>query len=200
MSQQLTLDERIAIAGNPIWKNIYCVEMVYKDTLSTHAIKNYGVHSVGDETIDRHTQNHLIELYLTINDMVEKYHLNLSVRFKNNSDVVAILAIIRGYMSVWKEYKDSYGLDERIPLQDLMKIDKFAMELSKNVYASMHSNQPAPHFKGLGMITRAGGSNQNTSPSICYYTSFKNVFLPDTPILSHKDKQPKLNFPRSSWT
>lgn len=193
------IDKEIQEAGYPIWNNLYVIEMTQKDTYSEGEIRACGVFSTGDEQYDRYAMNGTLQRCITINDMTEYHHSMIPFKLMNNDNTVVILGIIRRYMSAWKNYKDVHGLDERIPVEDLLKLDKLAIALAANVI-NVVPTSPTPmlHRYG-GLRTSVSTPRPPTSTANMYYSSYRAVFIPDTPLPTNQLARVKSKYPRPSW-
>lgn len=112
--------------GAPIWERLFLTSMNYKDSLSTDDIRRFGMPTVGDSTIDADMQNHLIDKYLTIDQMVEFYKQGIPIYVKIHKETKDIYDIISAYLLCWKQNLENGINIGGAPIEDLINLDRFA--------------------------------------------------------------------------
>lgn len=121
-----TLIEKL---GKPIWENLYNARIRYKDTLSVEHIKQFGMPTVGDTTLDKDMHIQPLNVCITINDMVEYFREGVGFTLANNIDAETIYNIINNYLLAWKDQVDKGINIGDAPYKDLMLMDSFATAL-----------------------------------------------------------------------
>jgi hypothetical protein len=116
----------LARLGTPIWERLFLTSMVYKDTLTTEHIRQFGMPTVGDDSIDADMHNHMVDRYLTINQMVDYYKEGISVYIKIHTETKDIYDIISSYLLCWVQYLQNGINIGGAPIDDLIALDRFA--------------------------------------------------------------------------
>ena len=116
----------------------------------------FGLPSVGDPYIDSQFHNQLVDVMITINDMVEYYRKGVTVRITVHEDTKTIYEIIKNYLISWNQ-KLLNGINIGVaPIDDLVLLDKFASA----IYPHAKS-----HFKAEDALKQLMGSMGNSSSS-----------------------------------
>ena len=125
--------------GRPIWERLFAVSMAYADTMSTDYVRLFGMPTVGDASLDKAIQQDSVDLYLTINAMVEHFKAGTPVRLRVHADSKMIYDIISTYLVQWK-HQLSEGINiGDAPIDDLVTLDRFAASVFP--YAVQHFNE-----------------------------------------------------------
>jgi hypothetical protein len=95
-------------------------------TLSLEEMKEYGTPTSGDPEYDAQMRNERQDRMLTIAKMVEYWDNGITVGVVAEADTKRIYDYISNHLIAWK-YKLEHELNNRgAPLEDLIKLDKFA--------------------------------------------------------------------------
>lgn len=119
----------IIAKGTPIWENIYPVKTTVGSTYSDEYLKNAWMPTTGNKKKDEQMLKEHIDVYLTIDAIVERYRVGTVVIFKDNKHAKEIYEIVCAYLQVWSNViQNSYNSVDA-PIDDLLLLDRFAGDL-----------------------------------------------------------------------
>lgn len=110
----------------PIWGRIFQCRMPPIAHYSMQYLERYGLHSSGNDDIDRAMALKPVLCYITINAMVEYYHQSGTVRIVKQADVKTIYEICQDYIFDWADIMRHGTLALNVPFNDLIMIDEFS--------------------------------------------------------------------------
>jgi hypothetical protein len=122
-----------------IFKELFHCRVQRIQTISIEEMKEYGTPTSGDPNFDAQMRNERQDRMLTIVQMVEYWENGITVGVAAEKDTKRIYEYIAAHLSAWR-YKLDVELNTRgAPLDELMKLDKFATVVYK--HARYHFTQ-----------------------------------------------------------
>lgn len=110
----------------PIWGRLFQCRVPRIATFSTFYLERYGLHTSGNEAVDRELARAPVFVYITINDMVEFYHTSQPISIVKQADVKMVYEICQDYTFNYAERIAKTVFTHDVPFADLIKIDEFA--------------------------------------------------------------------------
>lgn len=110
----------------PIWGRLFQCRVPRIATYSTQYLEKFGLHTSGNQAVDRELAKAPVLVYITINDMVEYYHTSQRVSIVKQADVKLVYEICQDYTFNYAERLNKSVFSHDVPFADLIKIDEFA--------------------------------------------------------------------------
>jgi hypothetical protein len=110
----------------PIWGRLFLCRVPRIAYYSTNYLENFGLHTSGNQNVDRELAKQLHPVYITINDMIEYYHQGQRVSIMKQEDVKLVYEICQDYTFTYAERLNRTVFTHDVPFVDLIKIDEFA--------------------------------------------------------------------------
>jgi hypothetical protein len=115
--------------GKPIWERLFHMRVAYVDTLSEDTLKNSGMLDSGDRQLNRQMHRELVNVYITINAMVEYFKRGVGINFGIASEARDVYDIVNNYLLAWRVRLENGMNIGNAPTEDLMLLDRFAEQL-----------------------------------------------------------------------
>lgn len=114
-----------------IFDYLFRCKVPYLESCSPDYIKHFGMHTTGNDAIDKTLANQLIDTYCTIAQMVEYFDKGVRIYIPVPDDLKFMYDCITHHLSLWK-HQLQHGINiGDAPVEDLIKLDAFA----NSVYA-----------------------------------------------------------------
>jgi hypothetical protein len=123
----LTVAQHLINCANPIWEDIFEVEIAFKYTIPQDDLEAYGFRTSGNAILDKSEMDLLIVAYHTVDRMVENFRNNIPFRVKT-SGLYRALDLITNYIDAHLSFL-SENLNARAPIDDLLLMDRLAAKL-----------------------------------------------------------------------
>ncbi len=108
-----------------LFKELFRISLKQKDVYSIEEQREFGSISTGDKNIDDALNNSYINIYATINDMVEMYRNGVSFKLLDGGDSKIIFEVISEHTGRWRDalkYAMNMG---KSPVEDLILMESF---------------------------------------------------------------------------
>lgn len=149
---------QVQLYGEPIWTNIYQVTVAMRDTVGLQTLRDRGMPTVGDPTMDQTLWNQPQHICITINDMVDYYNRGCNITFKVNQDASTVYGIVNRYLMAWEERLNGSIPEDNTPVNDLIALDQFAQTLYPQV---LMFGEPPKRVSSLFIDRLTGGQGMN---------------------------------------
>lgn len=114
-------------AVDEIFERYFRVRLPYLQSRSYARIEAYGIRVSGVPEIDVTIETQMIETEMTINAMLDKFRMGVTISLVNYNDSAEVYRIIYAHLTQYAEYLNSGGVNVgNIPFDDLRDLDKFA--------------------------------------------------------------------------
>jgi len=109
-----------------LWNKKFLCSVRYGDTFTVERLRNQGIYTSGDPSVDRAMMNERTRFYLSINDMVEYFRQGILVGVVNREDTAKIYDYVSNHIAAFRrEIAIAWDLKD-IPVEDLVLLDQFA--------------------------------------------------------------------------
>jgi len=116
-----------------IFDRLFHFRTSYKASRTVESIRATGMPTTGDPEIDKDMHHQAMDLWLTINDVVELMRQNLPVSVINRRDTVPIYKAVMNHLRAW-EYDQAHEFTPaKPPTEDLGLLVRLADELFEYV-------------------------------------------------------------------
>lgn len=116
-----------------IFDRLFLFRTSYKASRSVESIRNYGMPTTGDPDIDRDMHHQAMDLWITINDVVELMRQNLPVSVVHRRDTVDIYKAVMNHLRAWEYDQAHEYVPAKPPTEDLALLVRLADELFEYV-------------------------------------------------------------------
>jgi hypothetical protein len=116
-----------------IFDDLYMIRVPSFATKSDLELRLFGTVYTGNPDVDKGHLDEIVTVMWSINRMVESYKKGIPIRVINPQDTKKIFESISKHLEAWKNYKE-YGINiNRVPYDDLVKLDEFASSVYEHV-------------------------------------------------------------------
>jgi hypothetical protein len=116
-----------------IFDILYLCRIPVTATKTIEQIRQFGMYSTGDKFLDKAQSRALTTTYLSIEKMAEIHASGAEVRLVKYTDVKPIYEAVTKHLIVWKNQLDSGVNLGTAPIEDLISLDQFAVDLYEHV-------------------------------------------------------------------
>lgn len=116
-----------------IFHKSYLVRVKNIDTLDKEYIQQRGLPYTGDHVLDSTFANEIIDKYVTIAQMAEWFSQGITIRIKNESDMIEIYQVIYKHLQSFQQALDSSYNISSVPVEDLKKLSNFASTIFPHI-------------------------------------------------------------------
>jgi hypothetical protein len=109
-----------------IFKELFHCRVQRIQTVSIEEMKEYGTPTSGDPTFDAQMRHERVDRMLTIAQMVEYWEAGVTVGVVEEKNTKKIYELIANHLTAWRHKLDNELNNRGAPLDELMKLDKFA--------------------------------------------------------------------------
>ncbi|BDD79463.1 hypothetical protein [Burkholderia phage FLC8] len=110
----------------PLWGRVWLCKVPRIARFGTAYLERYGLHTSGNQNVDRELMKQQAPVYIPIAQMVEYYHEHTMVSIVKRDDTKAIYEICQDYTFDWAKRIQSTVFNHNVPFEDLVQIDEFA--------------------------------------------------------------------------
>lgn len=109
-----------------LWHEVYLVRLPRIQLMSEDEIRNYGLLDSGSVVENRLTMHEMAEVMLPIVKIMYHYENGARISVVKPSDTKWIYDRITAHLEAWKKYLDTKLNIGNAPIEDLIRLDKFA--------------------------------------------------------------------------
>lgn len=109
-----------------IWENLYLVSIPELYLYDEETIRNRGIPTTGDATLDKEMYGRYVTVYKTINKIFELFRSGVSVKVVNYDDTEKIYNAIQRHLVAWVNFIQNGLYLHNAPFEDLLELDRFA--------------------------------------------------------------------------
>jgi hypothetical protein len=114
-----------------IFDYMYYIRVPYMATKSVEEIRLTGVPKSGIKAVDMAKATEKINIYATLNTMIELYKVGVPIYVINKKDSIEIFNAINEHIANWHESLRTSINSYAVPYEDLVVMDEFARETVK---------------------------------------------------------------------
>ncbi len=112
-----------------IFERLFLVSVPMHATISINEMKVFGHVHTGNDHIDRGTIEQYIKVFWPIEKMAETFDQGDPIRILRYNDTKIIYEIVEKHLKRWKDILQNEINIPKAPVDDLIKLDKFAASL-----------------------------------------------------------------------
>ena len=109
-----------------LWEEKFMCTLRYGDTFTVDKLKERGIYTSGDPSMDRDMMNTPTRFYLSINQMVEYFRQGIPVGVTKREDTARIYEYISNHIDAFRREISLSFSPEKLPVDDLILLDEFA--------------------------------------------------------------------------
>jgi hypothetical protein len=110
----------------PIWGRLFLCRVPRIAYYSTGYLEDFGMHSSGNQNVDRELAKQPQLVYITVNDMIEHFNQSQRISIVKQEDVKTVYEICQDYTFNFGDRLNREVFAHDVPFGDLIKIDEFA--------------------------------------------------------------------------
>jgi hypothetical protein len=173
-----------------LYKEIFVCRVRSFQTMSLDYVQTVGVHSSGDEEIDRGAAMTMVTIGIPISQMMAYFERGVTVAVVKTEDCKRIYEIVHNHLKAWSNIVTNSFNPGKVPVKDLIALDKFASvvypmaqpffenENNKKTFATMLSGRKPlinrlpnneqvakPAYKSVAGVFKRGGNDTNDTPT-----------------------------------
>jgi len=112
-----------------IMKKLYACRVPYFQMLSPAYVKFFGMPESGDSDTNMQQRNELVTIQIPIGTMAEYYADDIQVSIPNPALTKEIYTRVMDHLTAWRHDIEGSLNNGNVPIDDLIKLDKFAAAL-----------------------------------------------------------------------
>lgn len=112
-----------------IFDRLFLFRTSYKASRTVESIRATGMPTTGDAEIDKDMLHQAMDLWLSINDVIELMRQNLGVSVVNRRDTVPIYKAVMNHLRAWEYDQAHEWVPAKPPTEDLALLVRLADEL-----------------------------------------------------------------------
>ena len=116
-----------------IFAERFACKIPFWATYTDEHIRDVGMLSTGDKKHDRQMHNQLVQVMLTINEMVEHYRHGRPVVISGEADIEKIYANIQAHLNSWRHHLAASFNAATAPVDDLLLLNDFSLLVYNHV-------------------------------------------------------------------
>jgi hypothetical protein len=109
-----------------LWHEVYLVRLPKIDLMTEEEFKSFGILDSGSKLENRLTMNELTEVMLPIVKIMYHFESGARISVVKPSDTKWIYDRITSHLEAWKKYLDTKLNIAGAPIEDLIRLDRFA--------------------------------------------------------------------------
>jgi len=122
----MTPYHRLQELAQPLFTELFCVVVAYKDSMSVTDLKRFGMVTTGDKKLDALMYEDEVTRYIKISDMVQYWRDSISFRICSRADAARAYGLIHAYLQGWLSHLSRAINIGDVPVDDLMSLDALA--------------------------------------------------------------------------